>query len=405
MIQKPSQSRRTLAWVLGVLMLASWATGFAGTFTVKITPTGSGQVVWSTDVPPGYGTLTGKGGSFTYTMDSTIVFLEFIPNTNGSIVSVIDNEGPVSLSGPDNNQHTWYGPSENSKKLVVIFSGGSTPPVIDPTGAFGFSFPTNNPSLTAITDLSGTYTGTTVYTKHPRQYNVTVAQDESGKLSGMGTVDGIIPAGGSPGNATIDTGIIGAVTTVTNRPDAQLKGKFEGTIDGFDTTASGSGKGPVAVSDIGGGTNGVTATTATYKANIGALSYEQKNAELKVPVSPDAASHIHKSWNIELNITSTTPAKGKPYITASALLTLPNGEQISFPAKKTKYSAKGYSLSFKGGTNMTIVPNAVDKKTKVSIKGMTLVKTGTTWDPTAGTISYQFLGQKGTADLMDFLGP
>ena len=405
MIQKPYQSRRTLAWVIGVLMLASWATGFAGTFTVKITPTGSGEVVWSTTNPDAFGTLTGKGGSFPYTMNSSYVFMEFNPGSN--IVSVIDNEGNETpyLSGPDHNQLSWPGPGENSKKLVVIFSGGATP-VIDPTGAFGFAFPTNNTLLTAITDLSGTYTGTTVYTKHPRQYNVTVAQDESGKLSGMGTVDGIIPKGGSPGNATIDTGIIGAVTTVTNQPSAQLKGKFEGTIDGADTTASGSGKGPVAVSDIGGGTNGVTGT-ASIQADIGGVPYSIKNMLLELPVSPDAASHIHKSWNIALNITSTTPASGKPYIAASAILTLPNGEQISFPPKKTKYSAKGYSLSFKGGTNMTIVPNAVDKKTKVSIKGMTLNQSSRspTYEPTGGTMSYQFLGQKGTANLMDFLGP
>ena len=52
---------------------------------------------------------------------------------------------------------------------------------------------------------------------------------------------------------------------------------------------------------------------------------------------------------------------------------------------------------------MTIDPHAVDKKTKVSITGMTLIKTDSIWNPTAGAISYQFLGQKGTADLMDFV--
>ena len=46
---------------------------------------------------------------------------------------------------------------------------------------------------------------------------------------------------------------------------------------------------------------------------------------------------------------------------------------------KTKYSAAGYKLSFKGGTNTTKVPNAVDKKSKVSITGMTLTKPATVW--------------------------
>jgi len=406
MIQKPSQSRRTLAWVLGVLMLASCATSFAGTFTITIT--GSGQVQWTTTDPNNSGTITAPGGKFTYTKSTATasgsnVTLTFVPTP----VSLTDDDGDTVSTLDSHNSLYWYGPGENSKTLTVTFSGGTTPPVSDPTGAFGFSFPTNLTSLTAITDLSGTYTGTTVSATHPRQYNVTIAQDESGKLSIVsGTVEGIVPAGGSPSKAAVSGPIaIGAITTVNNQPTAQIKGKFVGTIDGAATTASGSGQGPVAVSDIGNGTNGVTGT-ASIQAKVGDVPYSIKNAPLKLPVSPDAASHIHKSWSIDLNITSTTPAKGKPYIVASAILTLPNGDQISFPAKKTKYSAKtGYALSFKGGTNVTVVPNAMDKKSAVSIKGMTLTETGTVWNPTAGTISYQFLGQKGTANLMDFLGP
>jgi hypothetical protein len=400
MIQKPSQSRRTLAWVLGVLMLASCATSFAGTFTIHITPAGSGQVSWTTTVPTGSGTITGSGGNFPYTMNQSDIVLTFIPGSN--IVNVVSDEGSEMnyLYGPDHNMDEWDQPGENSKTVTVTFSGGTTPPATDPTGLFGFSFPTNNALLTAITDLSGTYTGVTVSATHPRHYNVTIAQDESGKLSGMGTVEGIVP-GGSPSKAAASGPIaFGAITTVNNQPTAQIKGKFDGTIDGVATTASGSGQGPVAVSNIGGGTNGVTGT-ASIQAKVGDVPYSIKNAPLKLPVSPDAASHIHKSWSIDLNITSTTPAKGKPYIVASAILTLPNGDQISFPAKKTKYSAKtGYALSFKGGMNGTVV----DKKSAVSIKGMTLTETGTVWNPTAGTISYQFLGQKGTANLMDFLG-
>jgi hypothetical protein len=133
------------------------------------------------------------------------------------------------------------------------------------------------------------------------------------------------------------------------------------------------------------------------------VPYSIKNASLALPVSPTAASHIHKSWSIALTITNTAPAGAKSSIMTSATLILPNGDHVSFPAKKTKYSAAGYKLSFKSGMNTTIQPNAVDKKSKVSITGMTLTKTGSVWHPTAGTISYQFLGQKGTADLMAFV--
>jgi hypothetical protein len=407
MIQKPYQSRRTLAWVLGVLMLASWATGFASTFTVKITPTGSGQVMWTTTYPNDGGMITGSGGSFTYTMNSSYVVLTFIPNLGGSVVKVMTDEGDdTAWVLAHSNTDSWYGPSESSKKVTVTFSGGTTP-VIDPTGVFGFSFPTNNPLLTAITDISGTHTGTTatVSAAHPRLYSVVIAQDESGKLSIMsGAVEGIVPNGGSPTKAAFSGPVvIGAITTVNNQPTAQLKGKFEGTVDGAATTASGSGQGPVAVSDIGGGTNGISGT-GSGSAKVAGVPYSAKNTPITLP-APNALSHIHKSWSIALTITNTASAGAKSSIMASAMLTLPNGDLIAFPAKKTKYSAAGYKLSFKGGTNMTIVPNAVDKKTKVSITGMTLTKTGSIWNPTAGSISYQFLGQKGTADLMLFVSP
>ncbi len=190
----------------------------------------------------------------------------------------------------------------------------------------------------------------------------------------------------------------------SGRRPARGRSKNTGDDARLVVPANGSAQGPVAVGNIG-GTNIVTGT-ATYKADVGGVPYSAKNTPLTLPVGPDAASHIHKSWSIALNIASTTPAKGKPYVASSALLTLPNGDQISFPAKKTKYSAKtGYSLSFKGGTNITIDPHKVDKKTTVSIKGMKLVQEGTTWNPTNGTMSYQFLGQKGKGNLMDFLGP
>ena len=95
--------------------------------------------------------------------------------------------------------------------------------------------------------------------------------------------------------------------------------------------------------------------------------------------------------------------KGKERTVAGARLTLPNGDTIVFPEKVTRYSAtKGYSLSFNRGTNITVNPTRIDKKSSISIKRMTL---GPGSQPTGGTIVYQFLGQKGTANLTDFLAP
>ena len=91
---------------------------------------------------------------------------------------------------------------------------------------------------------------------------------------------------------------------------------------------------------------------------------------------------------------------------SSAQLLLPNGDTISYPEKLTKYSAtKGYTLSFKGGTNVTVMPNRIDKKSSILIKGLTFIQQGSDWNPTGGTITYQFLGQKGTANLLDFVAP
>mgnify|MGYP001017647762 CR=1 FL=1 len=68
-------------------------------------------------------------------------------------------------------------------------------------------------------------------------------------------------------------------------------------------------------------------------------------------------------------------------------------------------AAKGYSLAFKKGTNVTVNPPRLDKKAAVTITGLTFEKQGADWKPTAGVITYQFLGQKGTANLMEFETP
>ena len=66
---------------------------------------------------------------------------------------------------------------------------------------------------------------------------------------------------------------------------------------------------------------------------------------------------------------------------------------------------KGYSVLLKKGTNTTRNPPVLDKKTKISIRTMTLVPSGPGWRPTGGSIDYQFLGQKGKASLLDFMVP
>jgi hypothetical protein len=278
----------------------------------------------------------------------------------------------------------------------VTPSGGPTPV---PTGNLSLRFPTNNPLLTRIVSLTGNYQGMSALFSN-RNYNVDVAQDESGKLSGMGTLDGVMDKSGNPELS----GNFGAIKTVNNEPTVQIKGSFAGTADGIGATLSGSAAVPAKLVDIGGGTNGV-AGTASYKGKVGGVPFAAKNVPLQVPAQPGAVSSARVDWTLQLDINRKV-IKNKEQTVASAQLVLPNGDTIAYPDKVVRYSTtKGYSLSFKRGTNVTINPNKIDKKSSITIKGLTFVQSGSDWEPTGGVITYQFLGQKGTASLLDFIAP
>ena len=396
MIATQSKACRILLLLLCVHLLMPLALVWGDTLTwnILITPKNSGKVIWATSLPPNSGTLL-KSGKLTVN-SGALVDLTFQPNPGGTIVSVLKNADNVT-SWLDAQHHFQFGPVSSSHVILVTFSGG-TPVPVDPTGNFDFSFPTGNPDLTAIADLSGNYQGVTPNT-YQRHYNVDVAQDESGKLSVMGTATGILSKDGNP----TFSGNVGGISTASDEPTAQLKGSFTGTRDGVDVTAKGTAKGPVEITDIGSGVSGVSGT-AGGSAKVGGVPYSVKNGPVSLPVTPSQASHLHKDWSLQLNIQSkVNPNSGKSYIGATGQLLLPNGDTISYPERVVKYSKKGYSITFKGGTNITIQPNKIDKKSKVVIKGMTLEEQGQIWKPTGGTMSYQFLGQKGTGDLLDFL--
>jgi hypothetical protein len=169
-------------------------------------------------------------------------------------------------------------------------------------------------------------------------------------------------------------------------------------------TISGTAAVPAKVTDFGEGAEGFTGT-GSYKGKVGGVPFAGKNVPIQVAAPPGGAENVKKDWSMQLDIASRQDAKGKSYLVALAELLLPNGDTIGFPEKKTKYSAaKGYSLSFKGGTNTrTSLP---DKKTSISIKGMTMtLQQDGSWQPNGGTITYQFLGQKGSGNLIDFIAP
>ena len=407
MFQPRIKVRLALVGMLSLLLPLGFAWG--STFTVTIKPTNGGTVTWHTETPGGVtqgdGTLSGTGGSFSYIMSQTRIMLVFYPNPSGSIQAIVSDEGnemPYLVYG---DHLFWSGPSHSSKKVTVTFSGGApvTPP--SPTGNFPLTFPTNNATIAAVTDLTGNYTGVTP-TSAQRAYDVTVAQDEAGKLMAMGTVQGI-QMNSAIRSAVNTTNVlsynIGAVTTVNNAPTVKTTGKFTGTVDGQPASSSGSGQAPVKLVDIGSGTNGISGKGSYVAKVAGVPLAPAKNQTLLLPAPAGAASHIHQAWGLSLTITNKiNPKTAKPYIGAIGVLTRPDGDVIRYPEQVVKYSTKtGYALTLKGGSNITA--QVADKKSTITIKGMIMTPTGQTWNPSAGTLSYQFLGQKGTGNLTNFL--
>ena len=282
-----------------------------------------------------------------------------------------------------------------------VETGGAPPtggPAPVPTGNFSFGFPTNNPLLTAIAFIGGSCSGIMPHVERP--YTLDVAQDETGKLMAIGTVDGVTDSTGNPQMSSD----IGGIKTVDGKPTVQSKGAFDFMVDGQTGSSKGKVSAPLEIEDIGGGTNGLIGTTTGSTTALG-VPMTFKSTPIAVPEMPDMPFGFRKDWILDLDIHETV-LKGKDVIVASGLLTLPNGDMIQFPEKKVKYSEKsGYKLSFKKGMNISMNPATLDKKTKINIKGLTFVQQGDDWEPTGGAIKYQFLGQKGAADLLDFVMP
>jgi len=286
--------------------------------------------------------------------------------------------------------------ADNFSEVGGVPPSGAPSP--DPIGNYRFRFPSNNLLLTRILSLTGNYQGNSVMFSN-RAYNIDVAQDESGKITAMGTVDGILNEDGAP--ELSDS--FGALTTENGQPTMRYKQNFAGTIDGTPVTLAASGTAPLTPVDIG-GTNSI-AGTVSVRGRAGGVPFSARNVRMSGPVPPGASNNVKHVWEIQLDL-SRKVIKGKERTVGTCELLLPNGDTIAYRERVVKYSAtKGYNLSFKRGTNTTVNPARVDKKTTILIRNLLFQKQGDTWEPTAGTIQYQFFGQKGSANLLDFERP
>lgn len=357
-------------------------------WSVKFAVPNSGTVDWKTTSPSASGSFT-EPGKISF-QEGSFIDLTFKPATGFKFVAAFKNADLIFV---DSQKHARFGPVDGSHTITAVFTE------IVPLGNFPFSFPSSSANLAAVMDITGSYNGSIQLPKAKRTYHCDIAMDEFGKVAAMGNVAGVVNDAKLADQLSAS---IGGVKTVDNKPVGSFKGKFQGTVDGAPATGSGSITGPVEVQNLGGGAVGV-AGTASYKEKVGDVEFGDKNLSMAIPLEPANVQNIRKNWGISLNIQSTTE-KNKEVLKASAVLTMTNGEMISFPAVKTKYSAaKGYSLKYKGGTNITRQPNVPNKAASVSITGMTLVQSGTTWVVTGGTIAYKFLGQKGGGNLSEFI--
>jgi hypothetical protein len=221
----------------------------------------------------------------------------------------VDGNDEWSLTDADQFACDLYGYSANmniaSGQIFLdnfMESGGVTPsgaPTPDPVARVPLRYPTNNPLLTAIANLTGNYRGFSpsfVVNNRPRPYNMDVAQDESGKLMVMGTVEGLATTRTVKGLANaqraerlaaaevtdeISTSL-GSVVSVNNKPTVQVKISFAGTADELPVTTKTTGSGPAEIMDLGGGSNAV-AMTMNITAKAAGIPFTLKNAPIMFP--------------------------------------------------------------------------------------------------------------------------
>ena len=280
--------------------------------------------------------------------------------------------------------------------------GGVTPDQVErpkPTGNFPLSFPKNNPLLTKILSLTGNYRGIFPDIK-PRNFNMDVAQDESGKLSVMGTVEGIKDPKGDKELA----GSVGEIRTVNGTPTLKVGGPVNMMLDGKDAKGTVNATVPVEVVDIGSGIKGLMGN-ANAEGKIGKIPVSVDRYPVELETTPQILKNLNADWSLKLVLTSSSSKKSKS-ILGAAILVLPNGDTIKFPAKAIKYSKKtGFNIKFTKGTNTSAKPQSIDKKSVIALSKLNFVKKNGKWQLKAGRIKYEFLGQKGNEDLIHFLKP
>jgi hypothetical protein len=403
---KPAMMKNIL-----LLLLLTFSTGaFCAniTWAIVINPAGGGSVVWQTTQPVNSGTLS-KSGSLTIA-EGAYVDLTFQVNDGFKLERVIKNLDDWT-PWLDSNHHYQFGPVSKRHVIVATFSQ------INPEASLTFESPAVLPEGVApVYDATGHYSGVIPVGSH-RHFDAYAAMDETGKIDVLPNLSSLDGYTSDPSNKPVAA----TLKTVNDKPEVKVSGKLVGTRDGVAGDVAGSrtlseiqaiplentlnpsfqalpaeSAAPEQVLNA----EGIASYNVKLKNNQTGikLSLRDKALAVNLPVTTDAT----REWSVNVDLQERLDAKNKTRVYAKALLSLPNGEQVSFPERIVKYSRKsGYTLSFVRGTNLT--SQKVDKKTKLTIKKMLFSCNTSPCTLSDGEMQYSFLGQKGKAELLDFM--
>jgi hypothetical protein len=302
------------------------------TWSISISPAGSGTVTWATSSPVANGVLEKSGKIIAD--QGAFIDLTLNPAPGYYICEVLKNGEDITWWFYWNN-HTTFGPVGNSHTISVTYD------YIVPTGTFQIAYPNADIArLVAIYDLTGVHRGELTHSalrKGSRPYVVDLAVDETGKIEGLGTMAGVATDSGP------DIPVAGQTGTVNGTPTVTGRGVFAGTLDGIPAAGSGAMVAPVVLNDVD------DTQPGEQLGGTGDLSYKGtfQDTPLKgkdVPLTSEASAEdvqafaAARQWSIAVTV---QPAgdPDSPTLMGSAVLQLPNAT-IDFPPRAVKYTPK-----------------------------------------------------------------
>ncbi len=308
--------------------------------------------------------------------------------------------------------------------VFVLFTLGAkgfsaAPPVESPVGSFGFDAPADPPSgppqITPMVFLNGAYNDQF----YGLGANTYMTMDASGKVTAVSSINGYVDKKeGSSVTRTLFVRTVNGLPVLT--ANAKAGGDYNDGMMNAPTEGSGKVTAPLA-----GPTDAPQGNMLPVTVMSSFSGKRDKHAD-KDPVQMDTldvdvnqlGGVLYKNWGMNLRISERTNSKGKKFYVADLFFVSPSGDRTYFGEKTVVYSAtNGYSITFsKGGfIDMTDLPildlngkQIIDKYSQIKFDKLLFKKNfdsnnNLSWEPAAGTVKYNFLGQKGFGQVFNFV--